>query len=68
MLNEVPCLHGTERRSYTKKIQHIGVCFTLDVSIDVDHKAKPDSAVYSLVDGKCILIRGREFFQVFFVV
>lgn len=43
--------------------------FTLDVSIDVHHKAKLDSTVQSLVDGSSIFVRDRELLQgVFFVV
>lgn len=69
LLDEMPCLHDTECSPHTKKPPHFSICFTLDVSIDVDHKAKLDSALYLLVDGSCVFIRGRELFQgVFFVV
>lgn len=55
----------TQCTAVTQKI-HISV---LDASVDVDHKANLESHVFSLVDGKCGFIRGRELFQgVFFVV
>lgn len=51
-----------------QKTPHFSVCFTLDVSVDVDHKAELDNAVSSLVDGRCIFIKGRESFKEYFLL
>lgn len=57
------------RAQLLHKPPNFRIGFTPDVSVDVDHKAKLDSAVYLLVDGRCIFIRSRELFQeVLFVV